>query len=284
MLSLVIFSLVTRGGWRKQRALVAMTVLWLWMGLGIFRTFNPWLIHIHLPILQSAHVQSRLLLLSHLLMLVMAAHALQKLSRPIAIIAGLWLFAEASFVHLYATDNYYKVSGGTALYRPQLAYKYAGTKKTAYFSADYNDAYGGVFCYEPSWFRIELYGSPIKFIGENDYLGEAYFESGQGSAAIEEYTPARLVLSYDATNNDGDFLVVNTNTLSGFVITEGNEAVRIVSSRFEPLRLEGLTGKGQLVLRYQPWYVWPAIGATVLAWLWALVSLARSRRPRTSVG
>ena len=73
-------------------------------------------------------------------------------------------------------------------------------------------------------------------------------------------------------------LEVNTNHLGGFTIDQGPPGAKVVSRHAQLLRIEGISGSGQLRLHYAPWYKWPVIGAALAAIAVALATAWASRR------
>lgn len=295
-LILMIFSAVNVAELKRHRGLWLCLFMFAWVGFGLFNPYNPWALHLMTPVLKSAHVQSRLLVIFHLCALLLALHSLQRSSRAVQIMLGLVLALEAAFVHAYAADQFFRLSGGNAFWREVKATQWKGTKKFAYYAADYNDEFGGAFCYEPAWFRTEKTGTDITWIDGPGYRGEAVLQpivEGQipdvnsptleGSrATITEYTPAHLIVDYVAPEGADLVLTLNTNTLAGFTVTEGEPTAHIISHKTERLRLAGLTGGvRRLVLEYRPWFVAPALIASVLVWVLSAVLIWRaSARPQ----
>ena len=62
--------------WARHFTLVA---IFIWIGLGIGGHFNPWVLFQKIPVLDFAHIQSRVLIFSHFLFTIFVAWVLDQL-------------------------------------------------------------------------------------------------------------------------------------------------------------------------------------------------------------
>ncbi len=255
-------------------------LFWLWVGAGWLPEWNPWRLFQRVPLLNNAHVQSRLLLLLCLFFLLLLVRALAEwVSRP-RLLAGVvaLLVLEALVVRNQGSWERQPVFAGLKkemLETPAVGRQLIGGTRlmtvddARWLTAHYlQEELGAVGCYEPSFRPPAIV---IRGVGSPFYRGEAYaLPPAEGVAEIVRYTPGEMTLRYALTRPG--LIELNTNALFGWTLAEG-EAKLYGWGIGELLAVEPANLSGTLVLRYRPlelpWLVASLlVGLLLLALAW----------------
>ncbi|CAN5758478.1 hypothetical protein BH09MYX1_BH09MYX1_31320 [soil metagenome] len=280
----------------RERALAWAGGACLLLSFGRFHEYAPWaLFHDHLPIFKSQHVPSRW---QHPAVLVLMAVTISAIDRRLPR-RRRWLFE----IPLLALGLYVAQDIGIeaqkpmvgALTRPPPSVTESigpfHTENVAPANLRYNDddwapptlpammanvglvdcsAFPGLNVYlKDSSGRVPGMGAHGK--GSPEYRGEVYMASGVGYAAIESFTPNRIIVHYDGAT-PGDRLIVNQNWDPGWSSSAGP----IIDS--DHLTSVALTQpSGEVVFRYRPRFFVAGVAILVLT-LVGLVLLRRTSR------
>jgi hypothetical protein len=263
--------------WRRLKqnaAYLVLMALFFWMATGWGEKRNPWTLFQHLPLLNNAHVQSRMFLLFHLFFVIVLCRSLDGIRH--------WFVARAAQVFLVAeilvtTANTWN---STFLAYPGPSYQRLIRSRT--ITATVHDLpkpdlyFDGTKCakfiYEPAGVD-----SNTHYVGDGAYQGELYATKGKGTLSLGERIPGRVVFSYEA--NEPLKVEVNTNALMGWRVQTGSAKVYATHDGLVGLDLPA--GKQTIAIdyapRYLPW-VLAAFGTGALMWACVGVSLLRARR------
>jgi len=229
---------------RKVWPFLLAAVFWFWTASGWGDPVNPWQVFLKIPLVNNAHVQSRVFIIMFIFILILAAQGLRAMKTPLL---GLIMLIEFFAVHNLAFQRQFSKSSVDAefLTRPIASDSLLGTipygvKPTHYL----NRNMGSRQCYEPA-----APATSVRDVKDPLYMGEAYATSG--TVNIVEYTPAKIVLKYLLTSPGA--LSINTNSLDGWTVYNGGG--RVVSAPHEVLRVEPAGLNGFIELRYVPGYL-----------------------------
>jgi 2-polyprenyl-3-methyl-5-hydroxy-6-metoxy-1,4-benzoquinol methylase len=273
---LVVSHLTRMRNLKKEARFVALAAFFFWVGSGWGGALNPWHFFQKLPLLNNAHVQSRVFLLMDLCFLVVLASALDRLRRRPQLLLGLAavLVLEATFVKAYPFHAAYKWIGKAkptvTLIRSQTirATIDQGTKPEHYFSG----LSGARQTYDPAAPR-----TAVQSRGLASYRGEIYFTDGMGTVALDAFTPGRIVFHYTATAPSR--IEINSNQLADWKAVAGN--VQLKPSESGLIGVQVPPGAGSVELAYAPWYLSGllfAYASGILLWFGLLVSLVSAER------
>lgn len=272
-LGIIGFLFVRRRAAVDRVALVGVigALLWGWVATGYLEPINPWRIHQSIPVMQIAHVQTRLLIVSWLLLLLPLARALDAIGSRGRLACAVLLVIEfatiSTRVYLDAWNNARPVDwplmrsttiARTAVFipRPEL-----------YFT----DNVGSAQCYDASISRFPA-------IADSDplYRGEVWANGGAPTCKprLLSFTPNGLTVQLDGCSAVPFELGVNTVTLGGFAV-EPADAGEPVSRNRELLRVRIDRAVSAVSLRYapthRPWMlVLLALSAAALAGAYVL--------------
>lgn len=282
--AILLFLFVRRRIAVDRAALVGLigALLWGWAGTGHLEAINPWRIHQSIPILQIAHVQTRLLIISWLLLLIPLARALDAMATRWRILCVALLLLESGAIstriYLDAWQSARPVDWPlirntnvertfVSIPRPEL-----------YFS----DNTASVYCYEASVRRW-----PAFAVIDPQYRGEVWAAGGAATCQPEltGFTPNGLTVRLDGCTTVPFELSFNTVTLGGFSIEPADAGERVSRNR-ELLRVRIDRAVPEIHLRYtpkhRPWVLaLLALSAGAMAgacWLARAVPGARSAR------
>ena len=231
--------------------------IFLWMGIGWGSGFNPWLLVQKVPLVNHAHVQSRILLLFVLFLAVLVARAIDERlqvygwSKGTKWLIGILLFEGLFFSSQPIVGQFKKQTPhdwqfSRLITHDQLLVTNPNSHKPDHYSLI---NHGGKNCYEPAVHsqaeqRIKAYSEP-------GYQGETYLTSGSGTSTLLKYTPGFIRLSIDT--NSASVVAVNTRNWLGWRVVEG-EAKLI---KDEPVvTLQVPRGQQTISVRYQPDWTW----------------------------
>lgn len=251
---LILWSCRSRTFLWENRKWFYLFLFWFWVGSQWFSKINPWYIFQSIPIINHAHVPSRLFILMFIFFIILLAKSLTNIQnrRKIFIAVFTFLLMESFLVKNYpffglmqkgltrpapiqlvTSDNLERTD---VLLRKPWNYYIRNTASKA--------------CYEPGTLETEA----VAF-GEDVYRGEVYIEDGEGSVNLNSYIPGRMEISY-ALSQPGT-IVVNTNYLLGWKISEGKGSLIPNARGLVKIRPADLAGT--MVIQYAPFYLVPVI-------------------------
>jgi hypothetical protein len=288
VLSLVILVVAALGSRElvRQHGRFALPLLfWAWTALGWGAPLNPWNLLQRIPLVNQAHVQSRLLVLSFLFYVVLLTAALDRLRAPatparraLFALACVLLCAEYVAVkNIPAAAIYAEFSVPTGRY-PGLIHNTnldetiaRGEKPEHYF--DRNK--GSRWCYEPAKPRTQVRSSD-----DPGYRGEAYFLRREGEATLVSYTPGRIALAYRRSDDASAAasIRINTNALAGWRVAGGRGTVERDRERLVQVRVDERAG--DVVLEYAPGYFPLVLALYGLGWVVGGVAVLAACRSR----
>jgi 2-polyprenyl-3-methyl-5-hydroxy-6-metoxy-1,4-benzoquinol methylase len=249
---------------------LSVAIFFAWVGSGWGEHINPWQIFMRIPLINNAHVQSRLFIFTYIFLILCVIEPLNNLlqkNRHAFTILFLFMIVEFTAVKAYPT---YAVFSGASRPTPHVnLIPYDGIMTTIR-SAKKPDHYfdgrkSAVITYEPAAIPTGVIPNDSKF-----YRGEAWVSAGSGSVSIIRHTPSLINLSY---NLQADSVITfNTNFLLGW--DASHEFIETRPNNLGLLTAAIPAGSGILELHYSPWYFQPvllsfAIG--VLFWTWLIL-------------
>jgi hypothetical protein len=253
----------------------ALLLFFFWLASGAGGIFNPWhLIH-RVPLLNLAHVQSRLFVLVALFFSLLVAVSLDRVrgSRALRVALGAFLVAEAIFVKSYPFDFGYRfeqpLPAVTLIPTTSIESVREGMiKPDLYFTGKYD------------YRRAYDHAAPVTDVlaeSSPGYRGLAYVAAGEGDVKLESFTPGRLEFAY--SSKGGLKAEFNTNYLGGWT----SEPIGSVSSTPKGLVAVDLpSGDGHATLVYRPGYLNYVLAAYLLGALLWLGLLAFHLRGRST--
>ncbi len=259
----------------KQNAVyLVLMALFLWAATGWGEKRNPWTLFQHVPLLNNAHVQSRMFLLFHLFFIIVLCRSLDAIRH--------WFVARAAQVFLVAEVLVTTANTWSSTFRDYPGPEYQRLIRSTTIIATIHDApkpdlyFDGTKCakfiYEPA--GIE---SNTHYVGDGAYQGELYATKGQGTLSLGERTPGRVVFGYES--REPLKVEVNTNILKGWRVRAGVAKVYATPDGLVGLDLPA--GKQTIAIEYAPQYlpwVLAAFGTGVLLWVCVAMHLVRLRR------
>lgn len=247
---------------QKNKKFFYATLFWFWVGTGWGDHFNPWFLFEKLPVINNAHLNTRTLILMSLFFSVLLSKSLDEIRNKKWIFSSLSVFLifEAFFVRNSMSQKIFHLSQPT-ISSSQLIH-HTNIEHTVYYG-DHPGHYlhhntGASYCYEPSFTD---HGT--KWTENPGYQGEVYWLKGNGQVTMTSYLPGEIHLDYQ-TDQDA-VLGVNTNSLTfnremrsqlfplGWKVIAGDG--QVVPMKEKSLAVRIPASHGQLVLRYQPFYL-----------------------------
>lgn len=260
----------------KQRLFLRFTGLMLfffWLGSGWLGWINPWHLMQYIPLVNNAHIQSRLFVYVFMFFVILLCFALKGLKNRWPAwsfyVLIIFLAVESVFVSAYpyikvlkdSSLNYPSEIFGKMIVsttidetlpssRPPAGSQYKGLGFD--FLHYYNTNKGSVRTYEP----FKKPGA-LTYKGGKNYRGEVYVVKpaekgiGKGQAEMERYTPGEVHISYKLQSPS--IIVINTNYMGGWKASPatGNVISHLGLLAFEPDHLSG-----NVVLSYRPGYMY----------------------------
>lgn len=259
-----------RLSWRTQIGLLASMAFWLFVAGGWLPAINPWnAVFQKLPLFNNAHVQSRVLILFHVLWLILVARALATLDlrrRSQILVVGAAV-VEAFVVRLYPASalidrsereklkpvGYQLITNrdlvetvpGSPSYRPPSHY-FSGNK-------------GSSRCYEPT-FRHKI----ARAKGDAIYQGELWFREGSGVVRFRDLTPNTMHIVYNARQQPS-IVQVNQNDVPHWHVVGGEG--RILDDPASLLTVQVDRKNGELKLAFWPAYAEAMLAAYGAGWV-----------------
>ena len=238
---------------------IIIAVLFFWIGSGWLPGLNPWKLFQKIPVINNAHIQSRLFILAFLMFVVLLCFALEHFKTRFSKIALITLFiillAESVVVSSYPFIKVYQddyriydskifkdpIQSTTIQKTVRQASEIWGRKFLHYFQLNT----GAKYANDPAVVRGD-----IKTIEDSSYKGEIYLLNGRGDVKLESYTPGVISLNYKLdTVSD---IQLNTNYLLGW----RSKTDAIIFSERGLLTLQPSDLSGTIVLKYRPTYLY----------------------------
>ena len=228
-------------------ALVAL--FWLWVGSGL-GWFNPWTIFQKLPVIQHAHMQSRVFIIAFTALVVIVAHALHsvRFNKPLHAALTLLVLVESLVAHTYPLANAYQQATPEPIGNRMIS---STTIETTilygYKPQHYLEGNKGTNeCYE----HATQLGFPT-IEDSLSYKGEAYIAQGDGTVKLTSYVPGVIQLDYNVTMPS--LAVINSAFLFGWSSDSPGIVPYQAGSGLIGLRI-GHGGTGRVTLTYTPSY------------------------------
>ncbi len=237
---------------------IIIAALFLWTGAGWLPAINPWHIWHKLPILNNAHVQPRLFIITYLMFIILLSFALDRykktLSRSFFNFLIILLLAESVIVSAYPFKKLYEqehriysskifnamITSNTIEKTMNTASRVWGYKFLHYFRANT----GAKHATDPAWKR-----GKIKTIHDHNYRGEIYLNTGMGEAKLLAYTPGKVKIEYKLDTISE--IQLNINYLLGW---KSKDDVNIYK-KDGLLTLEPNSLEGKALIKYRPPYI-----------------------------
>jgi hypothetical protein len=270
---IVIGGLVSWKLLKQNAAYLLLMALFFWAATGWGEERNPWTIFQRLPLLNNAHVQSRMFLLFHLVFIIVLCRSIDAIRH--------WFVARAAQVFLVVEVLATTANTWNSTFHDFPGPEYKRLIRSTSITATVHDApkpglyFDGTQCakfiYEPA--GIE---SNTHYVGDGGYRGELYATAGQGTLSLGERIPGRVVFEYASTAPMR--VEVNTNVLKGWRVQSG--VAKIYATAEGLVGLDLPAGKQTIAIEYAPRYlprVLGAFGAGLLLWFAIAVHLVWSR-------
>lgn len=257
---IIINSLFSKHYRNNNMKYILVMLLFLWMGTGLGRSFNPWIIHHMIPFVKHAHVQSRIFIIMYLFFVILLMKSLMLIRKRkfIFMLLFCFLFIESFAVRTNILKNSYERNSDTADTNDLIT---SDNIETTVSHGDrpmlyYDKNIGHIATYESA--ALTTY---VKHNKDPEYKGEVYFEKGKGLVRLLSYIPGSIKVSYKKESNDA-VITVNTNYLAGWKVINGAATIKKNSRNllsFIPLSREGV-----VELEYFPRYLYIIIPAFIV--------------------
>jgi len=251
-------------------------IFWIWVGSGFIPKHNPWLLFQKIPLINNAHVQSRLFLLAFLFFCLAITLSLDQIKsiRPIYFALAIALLGEGVVVRnlsmFYAPPMYEPMIGSRIITRDRIDKTLTGV---GWMPRHYLDAenVGATNCYEPAFQPKHIQG-----ISNDNYRGEAFTNvEGAGNVSILTYKPNVMRLQWQL-NTPSD-ITINANTLFGWNVHSGDGLLK-TGKPTDLLTLLPAKLEGQAELRYEPSYLRWIVLAYFAGWILLLYCWLKIRK------
>ncbi len=259
-----------RGLLRQCTPLIGVALFWFWVGSGLFPNFNPWKFFAGLPLVNNAHVQSRVFLIVFLFFSIITTLSIDRFvsNKFVFWTVALLLLGESFWVRncpmFNAPPAYERLPGYELIQRTRIEETKGGVQWTPrHYLA--NENIGSASCYEPSFLPVNILASD-----NPQYRGEIFLsDMNAGKVEMLSYTPGRINLRYSFKRPTT--IILNSNALFGWVADSSKMAVE--GRGTDLLRITPALLEGEAALNYSPPYI-PGIifafcaGTLVLALCW----------------
>ena len=262
---------------KRYTSWIIFIVIFLWTGSGIGLKFNPWFLFQHIPVINNAHIQTRVLYLVFFGLLVLLAFSLNYfktyIRKKIWFFLVIFLFTESFAISylgwykmyqdeptVHKTDVFKTLLKNTKVEKTIKDAGYWGLNDDLLLKK--NTACKGFMC--PAVIQGD-----IKFVGDLGYRGEIYFLEGSGTLRELEYTPEKLVI-YIKTNGPAE-IQVNTNFLWRWTVN--SSVVKLYDKNgLLTLSVPGSVNE-TLTLKYRPKYIYLTIPLYIFGLIMLLIYL-----------
>ncbi len=260
---------------------ILIAAFFFWMGSGWFSEINPWRLFQKIPIVNNAHVQTRLFILSYLMFAIMLCYALDYYKNKLHYILlysiiGL-LIAESIFVSSYPfykvftyEDSTCKTEIFNTLIKSNTINKTVNKASEGWgfdFTHYFNTNTGAKNSGEPAFIQ-----GNIKSINDTEYKGEIYLIKGIGNAVIQSYTPAKIHIKY--TFDTISEIQLNTNYLLGW---KSNNKDILISESKGLLTIKPANLSGEVDILYRPTYLYIIIPLFFMGLILSFIVLFRKK-------
>lgn len=203
----------------------SLFLFFLWVGIGCFPSINPWNLFQKIPVFNNAHIQSRVFIIAHLMLIMLILISVKNFPRKLAISVVILLIGEALFVRNYPIRQ---VSKTPIFEAPSIitSQTIITTVMDSNVPGHYTGRQGSVKCFDSLKYKtsVSSKGNPL-------YQGEIYLSAGEGKVFLSEYTPGHIKFKYACA--EPCRVEFNTNYLLGW---------KSSSSKFQPSESYGLLG------------------------------------------
>jgi hypothetical protein len=239
---------------------ILIAAIFFWIGSGWIQGINPWHLFQKIPVVNNAHVQPRLFIISYLIFVILLCYALDYFKsklRPVFLypIIG-FLIAESLFVSSYPfyrvftfddstceTNIFSKLINNTTIDKTVM---YATLDWGFDFKHYFDKNTGAKISGEPA-----IIQGDIKSVDDKDYKGEIYLTKGRGNVIIQSYTPGKIHITYKLDTISE--VQLNTNYLLGWKANNKNIAIS-ENNGLLTLNPTDLTGEADIL--YRPTYLY----------------------------
>ena len=239
---------------------IIIILLFLWIGSGMGLKFNPWYLFQQIPVINNAHIQTRVLYVVLLGLFVLLAFSLnyfkQNIRKEVWLSLVIFLCMESFTISYFGWYKMYQdewTVHKTDVFKTVLKNtKVEKTIKDAGYWG-FNDSlllHKNTAC--KGFMSPAIKQGDIKYVGEPDYKGEIYFLKGSGTLRELEYTPKKLVIEIE-TKGPAE-VQLNTNFLWRWIVN---------SPKVKPYDKNGLLTlsvngpvKEAITLKYRPKYLY----------------------------
>jgi len=258
LLLIAVFLVVTRK--RKFIPYMLIAIFFFWVGSGWFSPINPWHLFQKIPVVNNAHVQSRLFIISYLIFAVLLCFALDYFKtrlRPVFFYPIIiFLIVESLFVSSYPFYRVFSFDDSTC--RTDMFSKMITSdnidKTVARASVDWGFDFRHYFDKntgaKDSGEPAPVHGD-IKSVDDSTYKGEIYLTKGRGKAVMESYTPGKIHIRY-ALDTLSE-IQLNTNYLLGWKTNDTDLKVYDKAGLLTIIP-DNLTGEADIL--YRPSYLY----------------------------
>ena len=252
-IAVIFFACIKIPGFIRQNfPAVAGFILWLWIGSGWIATINPWRIFHYLPLLNNAHVQSRVFIIMYFFFIILVTKSVGALVKsykttmfllPILVVEAILIRnipALSKTRNIQLPGIFELIESKTILRTVPFAFQPDHYLK--------NSNSGSSSCYEPSFEPKWVYDS-----SNPKYRGEIWtYPFGVGSAALTKVIPGRIEFQYN--NIDKGYVIFNANALFNWDVEQGEG--QVIGTRNELLVFKPSNpGSGEVSLVYRPVYL-----------------------------
>lgn len=266
-----------RGFFADNRGWIVGVLFWFWVGSGWGSIINPWKIFHFLPLINNAHVQSRVFILMYLFFVVTIAKAFDAFRRRSARVMAIFpiLVAEAVIVRNIAATFPSNIS-----FRPPGLFTFIESDRIdktlpyAFQVSHYLDQPNTTSstCYEPS-FQPRW----IKASDDRHYKGEIWIEPPEnGSAVLTKVVPGKIEFDYQIAAPA--VVGINSNALFGWEVVKGrgdSSGIGTDLLAFKPDQ----PGTEHVTLLYRPVYLNAVIFGFIIGILLFIHTLRRCAKP-----
>lgn len=254
-LAVIVVALRDAGYRKRYLRWFIFAAIFLWIGSNFLSPFNPWLLAAVTPLLQQAHVQSRLFVLMWLAWVILTCGALQTLVRyrTLAMVAVVGEIVLVSQIGWYAALHEH-ASGRVPALTSRLITRRSWAR--THYRCEKPDLYllEGVGCYDT--YEPALPVREVRYQTQSGYAGEISVVRGEGTAELIEVSPGQIAFSF--RGNGPARVRINQNRNFGWETVLGDAAP---VQRGYALLVD-VAHEDDIVLHYHPWY-WP-----YLAWVY----------------
>ena len=255
--------------WKKHLLIMGF---FFWTGTGLGDPFNPWTLFVHLPILNSAHIQSRLFIILYYLFSVLLAGVIDQYRKNFKFyLAILLLFTTEAltvkhYIFLLAMHRTADIPAMTILKSNRLDKTLSGTLYVDQRLKHYEQGNQGIRgALEPI-----LPPTSAQGFGDGDYRGEFYLVKGSGTVVQESFIPGKIDFSFKL--NQPSTIEINNNYLAGWDLVSGRGTVR--KSENHLIQVDLPQGEGDITLEYRPVYFkWIILALMIGLTLWGTLFL-----------